>query len=324
MSSIIDIQTLEFDVSNKCGNTCQGCYHNKIITENTTSPEHFSTYISKFFEINQREKLDSFALYWWNILENNNLIEYLRVLQDYNHSISEYLFSTTFWEYTLAAKANQKYLLGEFFSWKKFIFQYFFHPDYVESYIESCRDLISHQYQTHIFFSVQLVEVEKQYIVHLCKSLRKFFVSIGCKRKEDLESIERCVVSAIRDRTRTENLEISIGSYTFLIMVLHPVKKEQWRISSVCGDSCSFYSSSSILSNNMFTSSMLSIEYDGAINFHNPNCIASLQKICNIMEDDDQISEKLHKFYWFLGQNVRDNPKLIDACNGCLKHNLKK
>jgi hypothetical protein len=107
-------------------------------------------------------------------------------------------------------------------------------------------------------------------------------------------------------------------------MVLHPVRKERWVITSVCWDSCSFYSSSSISSNNTYNSNMLSIEYNGNINFHNPNCIASLQKICNIQDNDDEIKKKLLSFYDFLELNIKENKDLKSACNTCLKHNIKK
>lgn len=323
MTYWIDIQTLDFDVSNKCGNTCQWCYHNKVLTEDTTSIHDFQQYISKFFRINKRSQIESFSLYWWNILENTNLKGYLDILQQHDTAIDKYIFSTSFWSYNYIAKTNQKYLLSEFMSDKKFIFQYFFHPDYVNAYIESCKDLLSYGYQTHVFFSVQLVEIEKEYLYYLIKQLRRFFIALGCTNKSDLKNIEKNIFTAIQDKDRTENFEIQIGTYTFLIMVLHPVRKEKNIITSVCWESCSFFSSSSI-EDNIYTSTMLSIEYNGVLNFHNPNCVASMQRICNIKDSPENIERSLKNFYNFLRENIFQSKNLQESCNSCLKHNLKK
>jgi len=175
-----------------------------------------------------------------------------------------------------------------------------------------------------VFFSVQLVEVEKKYVLKLIKTLQRFFVSIGCRNRQDLERIEESIMTAIKHRDRTENIEIKIQGYTFLLMTLHPVRKEYWKITSVCWDSCSFFSSSNVTNNSTYESSMLSIEYDGVLNFHNPNCIASLQKICNISEDYFEIETKLKWFYKFLDTNIQAHADLLSACNWCLKHNIKK
>ncbi len=323
MKSLIDIKTLEFDVSNKCGNTCQWCYHNKIITEVSTRPEDFEIYLDRFFNINISKSLESFALYGGNILENKNLPHYLRTLSQYDKNIQEYVFSTTFGTYDTLAQINQKILLSDFFSDKKFIFQYFFNPEFTQEYILSCKDLLSYNYQTHIFFSVQLVEVEREYIISVIKSVRRFFIAIGCTDISQIEGIEKNIFRAILWKTRIENFEIKVRSYTFLVMVLFPVRKIRKTITSVCGDSCSFYSSSFISDTDIYNSSMLSIEYDGSINFHNPNCIASLQKICNITDDASDIEKKLKNFYKFLEQNIHSHPSLIDSCNVCLWYNLQ-
>lgn len=323
MSKIINIKTLEFDVSNKCGNTCQWCYHNKVITENSTSPENFKKSLQKFFEINISTYLENFALYGGNILENKHFLSYLDTLEKFDDKIHEYLFSTTFWEYDTLAKLHQNKLLGSFFKNKKFIFQYFFNPDSTDEYIKSCKDLLSFRYETYVFFSIQLVEIEKNYLKNLIEQLRKFFISVWDITTQDLQDIEKNITQAIKEKNRTENFKIKIGTYTFLIMVLHPVRKEKNTITSVCWDSCSFYSSSS-MKENTFNSSMLSIEYDGAINFHNPNCIASMQRICNISDDTLIIDSSLKEFYTFLHANIHSSQNLLESCNSCLKYNLGK
>jgi predicted ATP-grasp superfamily ATP-dependent carboligase len=122
---------------------------------------------------------------------------------------------------------NQKYLFDTFFKNKKFIFQYFFNPDFTSAYIDSCKHILEYNYEAHIFFSVQLVEINTDYIKNLSRELQKFFVSIGCKDIQSLQKVQKTIIESVSYKTRTEDIEIKIGTYTFLVMVLHPVRKER-------------------------------------------------------------------------------------------------
>lgn len=319
MKKII-VKTLEIDVSNTCWNVCQWCYHNKIQKTKLTSLYNFNIYINNFFNIINNDSIDSLALYWGNLIEKEECSLYIEKILKYDYKIKSYLFSTSFWIYNQKSKNNLKYIIKNFKN-KDFIFQFFYNYENSKQYLLCLSDIIKDWNIKQIFFAVQLVKLDKIYLNKVINSIINIFNNLWYNDKNFIEKLEQDFLNSINWKNRTEDLFININGINILFMIVYPVNKIWKNITSVVWNNCSFFNSTNI-KENIIELWMLSIEYDWYVNFHNPNCIASLQKIFNICDYKTEIYKKLFLFYKFLLYNEKNNKNLLEKCNNCLEFNL--
>lgn len=319
MKEII-LKILDIDVSNSCWNVCQWCYHNKIINTKLTSIFNFELYLSNLFNFIDNKKIDSLALYWWNLLEKKENNLYIDKILEKKNNIKSYLYSTSFGLYNNIAKSNLLYILKKFKN-TDFIFQFFYNYEHKEEYLKCLQDILKLWNLQTVFFAVQLYDLNKNNIYETILSIKNIFLDLWYKEESFFDKLEIYFNKAINLRIRTEDFYIKINWLKILFLVVYPVNKTWKKITSVVWDNCSFYNSTKI-TNDYIELWMLSIEYDWYVNFHNPNCIASLQRIFHINDWNKLIYKKLLLFYIFLLNNEKNYKSLLDKCNNCLKFNL--